>query len=63
MIGTFVLRLYKNVYAKLDRFRRDRDAMHMILQIADQHARDRAIQEFSKFLQDEKVGWWKRLLP
>jgi len=61
VIGTFVLRLYKNVNAKLDRFRRDRDAMHMILQIADKHARDRAIQEFSKYLQDEKVSWWKRL--
>lgn len=33
----------------------------MILQIADKHARDRAIQEFSKYLQDEKLSWWKRL--
>jgi uncharacterized membrane protein YraQ (UPF0718 family) len=61
LIGGVILKLHRDVHAKLDRFHRDRDQIHMILQIADRDARDRAIEEFARSLQDEKAGWWKRL--
>jgi len=62
LIGGAILKLHKDVHAKLERFRRDRDRMHMILQIQDKHARDRAIQECARSLGDGKVGWWRRLV-
>jgi hypothetical protein len=62
LIGGAILKLHRNVHAKLERFQRDRDQMHMILQIDDQHARDRAIQECARSLRDENAGWWNRLL-
>src|ERR1700683_3821101 len=33
LIGGAILKLHRNVHAKLERFQRDRDQMHMILQI------------------------------
>jgi hypothetical protein len=62
LIGGAILKLHKDVHAKLDRFHRDRDQMHMILRIEDKHPRDRAIEECARSLRDEKAGWWKRLL-
>lgn len=61
LIGGAILKLHRDVHAKLDRFHRDRDQMHMILRIEDKHARDRAIEECARSLRDEKVGWWQRL--
>ena len=62
LIGGARLKLHRNVHAKLERFQRDRDQVHMILQIEDQHARDRAIQECARSLRDENAGWWRRIL-
>jgi hypothetical protein len=62
LIGGAILKLHRNVHAKLERFQRDRDQVHMILQIEDQHARDRAIQECARSLRDENAGWWRRIL-
>jgi hypothetical protein len=62
LIGAAILKLHRQVHAKLDRFHRDRDQMHMILRIEDRHARDRAIEECARFLRSENSGWWKRLL-
>jgi hypothetical protein len=62
LIGGAILKLHRDVHAKMDRFHRDRDQMYMILRIEDKHARDRAIQECARSLRDEKAGWWKRLL-
>src|ERR1017187_10097064 len=60
LIGA-ILKLHRDVHAKLDRFHRDRDQMHMILRTEDKHARDRAIEACPRSLPDEKVGWWQRL--
>jgi hypothetical protein len=62
LIGGAILKLHKDVNAKLDRFHRDRDRMHMILQIEDKLARSRAIEECARSFGDGKVGWWKRLV-
>jgi hypothetical protein len=62
LIGGAILKLHKNVHAKLERFHRERDQMHMVLQIQDKYSRDRAIQECARSLGEEKDGWWKRLL-
>ena len=62
LIGGAILKLHKDVHTKLDRFHRDRDQMQMVLRIADQHARDRAIQECARSFRDDRLGWWKRLL-
>jgi hypothetical protein len=62
LIGGAVLKIHKDVHARLDRFHRDRDQMHMILQIQNKHSKDRAIEECARSFRDEKPGWWKRLL-
>jgi len=62
LIGGAILKLHKDMHAKLERFHRDRDQMHMVLQIQDRHARDRAIEECSRYLRHDRVVWWKRLL-
>jgi hypothetical protein len=62
LIGGAILKLHKDVHAKLDRFHRDRDQMHMIVQIQDEHLRDRAIEKCAESLRDPKAGWWKRLI-
>jgi hypothetical protein len=61
LIGGVILKLHREVHARLERFHRDRDQMHMVLRINDDHARDRAIQDCARFLRDEKAGWWKLL--
>jgi cytochrome c biogenesis protein CcdA len=61
VIGGVVLKLHKNARSDLNRFRRDRDAMHMVLQISDHRARDEAIKKIADSLQNEKRGFWKRL--
>jgi hypothetical protein len=61
LIGGAILKLHKDVHAKLDRFHRDRDQMHMILQIQDRHARDQAIETCAESLRDGKAVWRKRL--
>jgi hypothetical protein len=38
LIGGAILKIHRDVHAKLDRFHRDRDQMHMILQIQDSRA-------------------------
>jgi hypothetical protein len=62
LIGGAILKLHRDVHAKLDRFHRDREQMDMILRIEDKHARDRAIEECARSMRDERAGWWKRLL-
>jgi uncharacterized membrane protein YraQ (UPF0718 family) len=62
LIGGAILKLHKDMHAKLERFHRDRDQMHMVLQIQDKYARDRAIEECSRYLRHDRVVWWKRLL-
>jgi hypothetical protein len=61
LIGGAILKLHRDVHAKLDRFHRDRDQINMILQIADGHARDRAIEACAQSLQSENASWWKRV--
>jgi hypothetical protein len=62
VIGGTVLKLHKSAHTQLDKFRRDRDAMHMLLQMRSDDARDKAIQDFVTSLSDKKPGFWKRLL-
>jgi hypothetical protein len=62
LVGGAILKLHKDVDAKLDRFHRDRDQMHMILRIQDKYTKDRAIEECARSLRDPKAGRWKRLL-
>jgi uncharacterized membrane protein YraQ (UPF0718 family) len=62
LIGGAILKLHKDMHTKLERFHRDRDRMHMVLQMQDKHSRDRAIQQCEWSLREPKAGWWKRLL-
>ncbi len=60
IVGAAVLKLHKSAHAQLNQLRRDRDAMHLILQIRSDEARDKAILDFAGTLSGKKPGVWKR---